>query len=115
MQKKLKPYLIGFGFSIILTIIAFYFAWAHINSSHGVYSHDFIIKLVLGLALVQFIVQLFFFLGSELRQKWNMVMILSTVGLVFIVVVGSVWIMNHLNNNMTPQQVNQYVTSQDGF
>ena len=39
------------------------------------------------------------------------------MGIILIVVVGSIWIMDHLNYNMmaSPADMNTYIQSQDGF
>ena len=37
------------------------------------------------------------------------------LGIVLIIVGGSVWIMNNLNYRMTPQQMEQYLKSQDSL
>jgi cytochrome o ubiquinol oxidase operon protein cyoD len=78
-----------------------------------------IVPAIIILAIVQLLVQLIFFmhLASENGPRWKLAVLISTVGIILIVVVGSIWIMNHLNYNMmaNPTQMNQYIQSQDGF
>jgi cytochrome o ubiquinol oxidase subunit IV len=111
MNRALKAYVTGFVISIILTVCSF-----GAISLHLLPSSDLLLVIV-GLAMTQFIIQLIFFLhlGQERGPRWNLVVLLSTIGLVFIVVIGSIWIMNHLNYNMSPAQINNYIYSQDGF
>ncbi len=118
MKKiTIKSYVIGFTFSLILTLSAYFLVSMHINSDFGILSQQILIPLIIGIAILQLIVQLIFFLHltHESKPRWNFVFFISTIGVILIVVVGSVWIMNHLNYNMNPQQVDQYVQSQDGF
>jgi cytochrome o ubiquinol oxidase operon protein cyoD len=102
-----------------LTLAAYTLIEIHINSAHETFSHPFLTVAILTLAVLQFIVQLFYFLhlGSETGPRWNLVVFLSTLGIVLILVVGSIWIMNHLNYNMmaSPSQMDSYIQSQDGL
>jgi cytochrome o ubiquinol oxidase operon protein cyoD len=106
-----KTYLIGFITSIILTLAAYFAVVNHLLNGTA------LIAAIVVLALVQFIVQLIFFLhfGRGEDGSWNLVIFFSTVGIILILVVGSIWIMNHLNYNMTPQDINNYMSSQDGI
>ncbi len=106
-----KLYLTGFAASIILTLAAYFAVAAHILSG------SMLIAAIMALAIIQLIVQLIFFLhlGKGQDSTWNLVVFFSTVTLVLIIVVGSLWIMNHLNYNMTPQDINNYMSSQDGI
>jgi cytochrome o ubiquinol oxidase subunit IV len=81
------------------------------------FSASMLITTILGLALIQLLVQLIFFLhlGKGQDSTWNLVVFLTTVSLVLLIVVGSLWIMDHLNTNMTPQDINNYMSSQDGI
>ena len=109
MKKNLRLYIIGFTLSIFLTAGAFASVFFNLLSSST------LLLSVVVLAFVQFIVQLYFFMGQEVRQKWNFIILLSTVGLVFIVVMGSIWIMYHLNYNMSPQMMNSIMNNQGGI
>jgi len=103
-----KSYLTGFILSIALTLIAYFAVTNHAPS---------VILVILSLAIVQFIIQLIFFLhitqGPD--KQWNLVVFISTLSIVLIVVVGSIWIMDHLNYNMTPSQMNDYVIKTEGI
>jgi cytochrome o ubiquinol oxidase operon protein cyoD len=110
-KKLLQAYIIGFILSIILTLTPYFLVVNHITTSNT------LLILILGLAFIQLIVQLAFFLhlGREPKPKWNLVFFISTVGIVFIVVGGSLWIMNHLNYNMMPTQMDQQILQDEGI
>jgi cytochrome o ubiquinol oxidase subunit IV len=118
-QAKLKSYIIGYISSIVLTLAAYALIEIHVNSLHETFSHPFLTVAILTLAVAQFIIQLicFLHLASEHGPRWNLVVFASTIGIVLILVVGSIWIMNHLNYNMmaSPSQMNAYIQSQDGL
>jgi cytochrome o ubiquinol oxidase operon protein cyoD len=108
-SKAFKAYVTGFLFSLIFTLIAWGIVNRHVTSGHRVYSHLFINILVLSLAILQLVVQLIFFLhlGREKKPRWNLQALLAAVGIIIILVVGSIWIMNNLNYsmmNMVPSQ-----------
>ena len=119
MKATLKSYIIGFVLSLVLTLAAAELVWIHISSGHTVLSHSFLIPALLTLAVLQLIVQLVFFmhLADESGPRWRLGVLISTVGIILIVVIGSIWIMNHLNYNMmaSPSDMNAYIQSQDGF
>ena len=119
MKASLKSYIIGFVLSLAFTLAAAGLIWIHLNSGHRVFTQEFLTIAVLILAVAQMFVQLMFFmhLGGESGPRWKLVALLSTVGIILVIVVGSVWIMNHLNYNMmaSPADMNTYIQSQDGF
>lgn len=110
-------YFIGYSLSVFLTLCAFYPAALHLSSSHEKFSHELLIPIFLCLALVQLVIQLAFFLhlGHEKKPRWNLIFFLSTAGVIMLIVVGSLWIMSHLNYNMTPHQINDYLQSEEGI
>lgn len=116
-HRSAGSYLVGFALSLILTFAAYIPVVIHQNSYHESLSHGFLIPYVLVIATVQLVVQLLFFLhiGQEKGPRYILVVFLSTVFLVLLIVIASIWIMGHLNYNMTPQQIENYVQSQDGF
>lgn len=116
-KTTFATYIIGFLLSIILTIIAYLFALNHITSQHHLFEHPFLIGLFIVLAFIQLIVQLLYFLhlGHESKPRWNLVFFLSTFSVVLLVVVASLWIMSHLDYNMTPQDMNQQILIEEGL
>ncbi|MDR3642281.1 MAG: cytochrome C oxidase subunit IV family protein [Candidatus Doudnabacteria bacterium] len=111
-----KSYLIGYIASILLILLAYLPVQIHLASGHRLLSHGFIMGAVILLAIVQMIVQLIFFLhlGNK-NSRWNIVFLISTIGIVLIVVAGSVWIMTSLNNSMSSQQIDNYMQDQGSF
>lgn len=93
-DKAFGPYLLGFVFCLILTVIPFYAVMYRIGSKQQ------ILSILLFSALAQFFVQVKYFLRMHtqtLMGKVN-VMIFMFVGIItFIVVGGSIWIMDNLN------------------
>ncbi len=107
----LRKYVIGFVGSVVLTLAAYALA------SHHSVSRGTIIALLVLLALAQFAVQLIYFLhlDSETKPRWKLAVLGFMIGIVLIIVFGSIWIMNNLNYRMTPQQQEQYMKSQVGL
>lgn len=97
-QKTLTGRLIGFVASLILTLTAFLIA---VRPEFNLGTQGTIIAIFI-LALLQFVVQTVFFLNllSEEGPRWNLFVFLSTLSIIVIIVLGSIWIMNHLNYNM---------------
>lgn len=93
---SVKSYLIGFILSIILTVIPFAMVM------NGTASHSTILAVVVGMAVIQVIVHLIYFLhmNTSSEERWNLVALLFTAMIIGIVVVGSLWIMYNLNINM---------------
>jgi cytochrome o ubiquinol oxidase operon protein cyoD len=89
---------LGLGFSIVLTAAAF---WA--AESHIIYGPAIPVALIV-LAIAQMGVHLVFFLHVTTGpDNTNNVLALAFgVMVVFLIVAGSIWIMNHLNQNMMP-------------
>lgn len=106
---SLTKYVIGFVGSVAITMAAYLLV------THGSVSHDVTIGIIGTLAVVQFIVQMVFFLhvADERKPRFKLMVMFLMLMVVLIVVVGSIWIMNNLNYRMTPEQMNQYLKSQD--
>lgn len=105
----MKAYVVGFVLSLILTFAAYYLVTLQLLSGNT------LLVSILVLAFVQLFVQLWFFLhlGREQKPRWNLIFFLSTAGIIFIVVAGSIWIMSHLNYNMMPHEVEEYVMEEE--
>jgi cytochrome o ubiquinol oxidase subunit IV len=106
----LKSYVTGFIWSLALTLVAYALV------VQRTFSNRILIAVVIGLALVQFMIQLLFFLhlGRETKPRWKLFVFLFMVMVVAILVFGSLWIMANLNYRMTPTQVNTYLNNQGG-
>lgn len=113
----IQKYFVGFILSVVLTLVAFAVVWLHVVSGHGWPLHELIIPAILVLTLLQSGVQLYYFLhlgeGSAARERvWALAVATLVVG---ILVVGSFWIMTHLNSRMNPAQMQMYMNSQSGL
>ena len=93
-------YLIGLGLSILITIVAFYLTGTTLVWRPSIHS------ALLVLAVAQMGVHIVFFLhittGPDSTN--NVMALIYGVFIVFVLIVGSVWIMTHLNNNMVPME-----------
>ena len=101
---SLRGYLTGFGLSVILTAIPFYLVMTGVI-------HDKLVTalLVMGLAGVQIIVHMIYFLhmNPKAENGWSMMALIFTIILVVIALSGSLWVMYHLNANMMPMSVDE--------
>jgi cytochrome o ubiquinol oxidase operon protein cyoD len=93
---SVKEYVIGFILSVVLTAIPFGIVMV------GGLGEALSIALILLCAVAQIMVQLVFFLhmNTSSEQIWNSISAVFVVILVAILIVGSIWIMQHLNHNM---------------
>ncbi len=93
---SVKEYVTGLILSIVLTIIPFYLVMS------GVGSDTFTVVAIVVAAIAQVLVQMVFFLhmnGSS-EQVWVTTSAIYTVFIVLFVLVGSMWIFEHLNHNV---------------
>lgn len=111
MNKILILYIAGFIISILLTIVAY------VLVVNQVFSSSIVIFVIMLLAIIQLIAQLFFFLhlAEEQNPRWNLIFFMNTVGIILLVVVGSIWIMQNLNNNTMPKNINKSILQNEGI
>lgn len=109
-------YVSGFVLSLALTMCAYLLVKRHVANHHISPTDTFMVIGLSILALTQLVAQLVFFLhlDTESKPRWNLVVLGFAVVIVVIVVAGSLWIMYHLNYNMTPRQQSNYLLHQDG-
>jgi cytochrome o ubiquinol oxidase operon protein cyoD len=102
-HKTLLSRLIGYGGSLVLTFTAYLLI---VHPEAFSLKVDAVIKIIFILALLQGVVQAICFLHilSERGPRWNLVIFISTISMIIIIVVGSIWIMSHLNYNMMPMK-----------
>jgi cytochrome o ubiquinol oxidase subunit IV len=93
-------YLVGLGLATLITVVAFF-----IDRTTLVWGPSIPIALMV-LAIAQMGVHLVFFLhittGPESAN--NVLALTFGVLIVFLLIVGSLWIMAHLNHNMMPME-----------
>ncbi|WP_041069287.1 cytochrome o ubiquinol oxidase subunit IV [Candidatus Ishikawella capsulata] len=95
-HNNVKSYLIGFIFSLILTGIPYGIVMSNKLSKTTMTS------VVLTCALLQVVVHLIYFLHLDTKSEngWNILAIVFSLIVILIIVLGSLWIMGHLNHNM---------------
>ena len=110
-EKRIKSYVVGFTLSVILTLTAYFIVANHI------FDGAILTFAILGLAFLQLIVQLVFFLHltDESGPRWKLIFFFSTISIILLVMVGSLWIMHHLNYNMTPMEMNNSIMENEGI
>lgn len=111
-SARYVSYIVGFILAIIATLVAYlivvYHVWPVVT----------LVYIILGLAVVQLVVQLVFFLHIGRGSQWKFITFIFAILTVLIVVVGTIWIMNNLNYNMmdmTPVQMQQYMQQNEGI
>jgi cytochrome o ubiquinol oxidase operon protein cyoD len=110
-RGTMASYVAGYIFSIYLTITAYLAVYNHL------FSNTSLTVIIVGLALIQFVGQLVFFmhLGKETKPRWKLAVTLFMIMVVAILVGGSLWIMSSLKYNMTPTQEQNYMNNQQGL
>lgn len=95
---SLKSYLLGFTLSILLTAISFTLVMTQPLTGYA------LVGTLIGLAVLQAIVQLlcFLHLGQEAKPRWETLTFCFTVLVLLIILVGSLWIMSDLEHRMMP-------------
>lgn len=95
---SLNGYLFGFFISLFLTLSSYFLVTERMLQPWHT-------KLVISaLALAQALVQLVFFLhmGQEKSPYWNLQTFLFMLGVLLIIVLGTLWIMYNLDYQMMP-------------
>lgn len=102
---SVTSYAAGFVLSVLLTIVPYLLVVNKLLSGW------LLVVTIAELAIIQLLIQLVFFLhlGKEAKPRWNLIMFLSAVSIILILVIGSVWIMSHLNYRMSPKQIDEYI------
>ncbi|MEC0232489.1 cytochrome o ubiquinol oxidase subunit IV [Paenibacillus alba] len=88
---SLKSYIMGFALSIILTIIPLVVVMNHMLNRTGT------LVLILIMAILQFVVQLLFFMHVKEGEnaKWNIMALIFGLVILITIVAGSIWIMTY--------------------
>lgn len=111
-SSRYVSYIIGLVLSIITTLVAYFLVVYEILPKQA------LIYSVLGVAIVQLVVQLVFFLHLGRGQRWKLVTFIFALLVIVIVVVGSLWIMANLDYNMmqmSPEQMEDYMKANEGI
>ena len=96
--EGIRGYLIGLGLATLITVVAFF-----VSRTSLVWQPSIPIALMV-LAIAQMGVHLVFFLHitSGPDNTNNVLALAFGVLIVFLVMVGTIWIMSHMNANMMP-------------
>jgi cytochrome o ubiquinol oxidase operon protein cyoD len=99
-MKTFRAYSMGYGLSVVLTLVAFGLLFYHLRSEHVFPPHEAMVPVLIALAVLQLFVQLVFFLhvGQEEKPRWNSVAFMFAVFVVVVIVGGTLWIMNNLEH-----------------
>jgi len=93
-----RSYVIGFVLAVVLTALPFGLVMS------GALAHDMVAPVCMAFAAVQIVVHLVYFLhmNSQSARTWNGAAMAFTVIILLILVVGTLWVMVHMNMNMMP-------------
>lgn len=106
-----SSYIIGFLLSLIFTLIPYYLVTEKLMSGKA------LLTTILIFAVLQMLVQVLFFLhlGREKRPHWQALFLISTVGIILVVVGGSIFIMNNLHYGMSPSDKSKKLAEGEGI
>ena len=97
-QGTFRSYMTGFVLSVILTAIPFWLVMGNVLE-------DTLLTGIVIMALaVQIVVHMIYFLHMNTKSEggWTFLALLFTLTLVVITLVGSIWVMYHMDQNMMP-------------
>jgi cytochrome o ubiquinol oxidase operon protein cyoD len=92
-------YVTGFVLSVILTAIPFWLVMGDVLSDTLRTS-----IVIMAFAAVQIVVHMIYFLHMNTKSEggWTFIALVFTLTLVVITLVGSIWVMYHMDQNMMP-------------
>lgn len=111
-QGTMRSYVVGFLLSLIFTFIPYY-----IVVNKVITGTERLLITILGFAFIQMIIQVTFFLhlGRGPKPRWNLFFFIATVGIILVVVGGSIMIMNNLHYNMSPSEKVKKIVNDEGI
>jgi cytochrome o ubiquinol oxidase operon protein cyoD len=101
MELSLASRVFGFIASLLLTLGAFFLV---VRPEFFHLKVQTVVIVIFVLAALQFAVQSFCFihLWQEKGIRWNLFVFLSTLSIVLVIIIFSIWVMTHLDKNMMP-------------
>jgi cytochrome o ubiquinol oxidase operon protein cyoD len=104
-------YIIGFVLSLGFTLLAYFMV---VNKT---VTGNALLAAILGLAVLQMLVQIFFFLhlGRGPKPFYNIVLFFATAGVITLAIGGSLFIMTNLYRNMSPDLVTRKLAQGEGI
>jgi cytochrome o ubiquinol oxidase operon protein cyoD len=99
-MTKLTAYITGFVLSLVLTVLPLALLRMHEAGGHAFPTHEMLYAAFVLFAILQLLVQLFFFfhMDEEARPRWNLTALCFALLVVTIVVGGTLWIMHNLSH-----------------
>ena len=99
-----RDYITGFVLAAILTAIPFALVMGEVFPNPRITAF-----LVMGFAVVQIVVHMVYFLHMNRKSEggWILMSLLFTGIIIVIALVGSLWVMHHLDANMMPMSPEQ--------
>lgn len=91
--------MIGFAMAVVLTVVPFVLVMSEVEMSRTL-----LVGIIMGLAAVQIIVHLVYFLHVNRHAEggWTLAASVFSVVILGIVLVGSLWVMHNMNTYMMP-------------
>ena len=101
---SMRDYVIGFVLSVILTVIPFWLVMGEV-----VESRVWTVALIMIFGAIQIVVHMVYFLHMNRKSEggWILMSLLFTGIIIVIALVGSLWVMYHLDTNMMPMSPEQ--------
>jgi cytochrome o ubiquinol oxidase operon protein cyoD len=108
---SVRSYVIGFALSLVLTLTAYILVSERLAEGWA------LIYALAALAVLQLSVQLIYFLhlGRESKPRWNLHLLVFAVGVVGILVFGSLWIMQNLSYNQHAHPSDTEIIRDEGY
>lgn len=107
----MTSYVIGFILSLIFTFIPYYMV---VNQT---VAGSALLVTILGFAVIQMIIQILFFLhlGRGPKPLYNVAFFVSTVGIILVVVAGSIVIISNLHYRMSVADQKKVLINDEGI
>lgn len=101
---SMRDYVIGFVLSVILTVIPFWLVMGEVLESR-----IWTVALIMLFGAIQIVVHMVYFLHMNRKSEggWILMSLLFTGIIIVIALVGSLWVMHHLDTNMMPMSPEQ--------
>ena len=101
---SMRDYVIGFVLSVILTVIPFWLVMGDVLESRV-----WTVALIMIFGAIQIVVHMVYFLHMNRKSEggWILMSLLFTGIIIVIALVGSLWVMYHLESNMMPMSPEQ--------
>jgi cytochrome o ubiquinol oxidase operon protein cyoD len=114
-KSLLQKNIVGYALSILLTLAIFGLVYLHVSNNHTTISHSVLRTVIVITALIQLGVQSFFFLhiSSKKERRFDLMAFVFALYAVAFIAIGSLWVMQNLNQNMSPEQVAKYLHNEN--